>query len=300
MNELIPSYAIFSIAALLAKIGILSINFETIKKANYWFLSFFVGLFGINLIELVGFYYPSADQLALFLITLYYLFVMLMAMTLLGISAQIAGRLSKNVTRVIQALLALSCLVLVIPGAALAGVQSIGYTYTRIAGPLYWVVQILLVGALLASVSLLAVTAKYGKDLLSKRKAKALLVAIIPIVVVSVGVVILMQFGLQVTGSVVGSFAILFFLIVFVIIENEQKLFGFLSFVPATAEFKLATEARSALSRVGSADLQSVVTYFEKAIINDALDKCEGNKTSAADMLGISRTTLRRKLEAAA
>jgi DNA-binding protein Fis len=43
---------------------------------------------------------------------------------------------------------------------------------------------------------------------------------------------------------------------------------------------------------VESFNLQEV----EKALIIKALDKCEGNRTEAAKLLGISRRTLHRKL----
>lgn len=47
----------------------------------------------------------------------------------------------------------------------------------------------------------------------------------------------------------------------------------------------------------GSGSLPSAVDAFERERIVEALAKCEGNQTAAAEMLGISRRTLLRRLD---
>ncbi len=43
-------------------------------------------------------------------------------------------------------------------------------------------------------------------------------------------------------------------------------------------------------------DLQATLEAIARTLIQQALDKCEGNKTKAADLLGIGRTTLIEKM----
>jgi DNA-binding protein Fis len=43
-------------------------------------------------------------------------------------------------------------------------------------------------------------------------------------------------------------------------------------------------------------DFESAVSQFERAMLERALQKTGGNKTAAADLLGLKRTTLIMKL----
>jgi len=70
------------------------------------------------------------------------------------------------------------------------------------------------------------------------------------------------------------------------------------------ADFGLAESARLVLSEpvtapslfTGRVDFATAVSAFEKAILQNALAKTGGNKTAAAEMLGLKRTTLIMKL----
>lgn len=252
---------------------------------------------GINLFELIGYYYPSDGENAATLLSMYYLFVVLMGSSMLGLTLTIVGSLSNVLKYLIIVTFLITATVFAVPHMAIDGVESVGYTSTRIPGPFYWVFQCQILGCVLGTISVLVYHLKANKNLTTRRKAKAMLIALSPILFVVVGVVVLMALGFRVTGSIVGSFAILTFLLTFLIIEHEYKLFRFLSFVPLTTEFKFVNGLREILSKSGVNSLQDSVAQFEHLLILNTIDQCDGNKTNAANTLGISRTTLRRKIQ---
>ncbi|MCB1019038.1 MAG: sigma-54-dependent Fis family transcriptional regulator [Acidobacteria bacterium] len=55
--------------------------------------------------------------------------------------------------------------------------------------------------------------------------------------------------------------------------------------------------ARARTSTPAEADFQSLVSHFERTLIEKAMDRAEGNKTQAAESLGMKRTTLLEKLK---
>ena len=55
-------------------------------------------------------------------------------------------------------------------------------------------------------------------------------------------------------------------------------------------------ERRAAKAAIQSNDLATAWTHLERAHILKVLELCEGQKTKAAQMLGINRTTLWKKL----
>jgi len=59
-----------------------------------------------------------------------------------------------------------------------------------------------------------------------------------------------------------------------------------------------AAPAASAVAPGGSGTLQSEIDAFEKARIIDTLERCGGNQSRAARLLGISRGTLIARLDA--
>lgn len=68
---------------------------------------------------------------------------------------------------------------------------------------------------------------------------------------------------------------------------------------PVTAAEKSAAQrlVRFAVSRGGSADLYArVVDSAQRAVIGEALKLCRANQSAAANLLGISRNSLRAKM----
>lgn len=297
MNDLVPAYAMFSIAALAAKLLIVWFGWTELRSANGWFLAFFLSLFGVNFLELTGFYYPSSGKLAIFLMTSYYECVLIGSIAFLGTALAVTECSRREVGYSLSLALTFGTIVLCWPGAIIADVTSIGYTSTRVPGPLYWIFQILLIGSLSASVAVLAYHSKSNKAVLIRRKAKALLISIAPIFIVALLVVGMMHMGIEITGSVFGSFAILLFVIMFIRTNDRHQLFTFLSYVPITSEFRLVNRVRDAACKLESLGLQQTLMHFEALLVTEALAETGGNKTSAAEKLGISRTTLRRKLQ---
>ncbi|MGQ9425756.1 helix-turn-helix domain-containing protein [Gilvimarinus sp. F26214L] len=292
----LPGYAAFSLSALLLKILILWIGRGELRAVNRWFLVFFGALFSINILELVGFLYPAGGRLALMFLTVYHLSVMAMGLSFLATALSVTGKLSWRVQQgLVVTIIALGALI-VWPGAVIKGVVSLGYTSTRVPGPLYWVFQAFLLGTLACSVGALAFHARWSSSQLVRRKAKALLISISPIFVAVVTVLCLMQFGVRITGSVIGSCAILMFLAIFLITNNEHQLFKFLSYVPHTEEFKMIRALKHVVYNIDTVSLPEALSRFEAALITETLSRYDGNKTSAAAALGISRTSLRRKL----
>lgn len=309
MNNLFPPYAIFSTLAILAKFGMIWRYWSHWRSYSNWFKLCFASFFWLNIVELVSFYYPTADKTAYLLLTSYYACAFVGVGMIAGMSLLAAGQMRQEICFLIVAATGIGVLLSVIPGLILDGVNHIGFTITRIPGKYYWVFQVLLLFFVALSFSALLYACLASPDIRRRRNSKALLFSLLPIFVVVPTVLLLMQMAVPVTGTVFGSFAILFFLMTLAVTEtqivktpasdlDDNRLFKFLSNIPVTSEFKLANRVRRAVASKYSNNLEKAVTHYEETLIQETLKLCEGNKSLAAKMLGISRTTLRRKIQA--
>lgn len=290
-------YALPSILALATKVLIFWIARYTLRDIRPWFRAFLFFLCGVNIAELAGFTYLTRPEQALPCLMAYYFFALGACISLLGLSLDISGQMTPTLNRCLIGYGAAAALALFIPGFTLVGVESIGYHLTRVPGPYYWILPVTILGALFASLAVLARCYATNTNTFRKRRALVMLIGNIPMVLMVALVITAMQLGYKINAAVLVSFFINFLLMVLVYTEASERLFNFLAAIPATREHAAVKGGHSLLFGRRPVMLRESQARFEREMIEEALESCDGNQSRAAEMLGISQDLLLRKLK---
>lgn len=192
-------------------------------------------------------------------------------------------------------------LLVAIPGLALMGVTEISYSITRIPGPLYPVWQLFMLVSLSVVIALLIHGNLHSKDLIARRRTFALMVGLAPLIGMGLSVLLSMQIGYKVNGTLLLSLMSSFFLVTLIYTEQRYRLFKLLSFVPYTPERELNTQFKQATLNLHqgaytNAGFKDQLKELETLCLRMAIYAADGNKTQAARNMGISSATLHRKL----
>lgn len=299
MTDAVTYYLIPSISAISIKLLILWYCRKTLSTISVWTIFFFLSLFGINCLEVASFVFKGipSEKTVLKFLTVYYILAVFASSSFSVMCAEISNFQKFNLSKFQLFLIMLSVIALVVPNGALVGVQEIGYSITRIPGPLYWILQLVIPGSWLLGVGVLVYTLfDQDKPWYTRRRACALIIASTPTVLCVVGVVFLMFLGFKINATIVVSFSLNILLAVLFYTEYKHRLFRFLSVVPATNENILIEKITSSLSQSNSLPLKKIVNEFELALIQECLKNHGHNKSIVAEELGVSRATLNRKI----
>lgn len=185
--------------------------------------------------------------------------------------------------------------ILLTPGAAIAGVQSIGYSITRTPGPLYFIIQLGLLIPLVIMVCTLSVTLLTSKQRSARTLAKTYMFAFVPVAVIAILVVALMALGFKVNASGFISLTVCVTIWILFFACTKENQYLFLSFIPKTREHKSVYSIATHLACPGNG-LKQALTQLESQIITETLATTGGNITHASEILGIGRSTLSQKI----
>lgn len=294
------SLIFFSISAIALKCLILIRFRHSVTNSSPWFKGLFASLFILNVIEFAAFTYmlmPPVEGLAIVILSLYYIvcFVAFYSMVALALNAN--NQLTTAISRVLIGLIALTCIPMLIPGFAVADVQRIGHSITRMAGEYYWLVQAGLALPLITALALLIKNSVSAEPYSRRRASIVLLVALAPMILACLLVIVLMAFEVKVNGSVFVSVSTCLTMLLFMFTQTDNQRYLLLCYIPFTRESRLLLGlvqmgARAIDNTKGYDDLLSE----EKKLIFEALILSDFNSTYAAKRLNMNRTTFNRKV----
>lgn len=175
-----------------------------------------------------------------------------------------------------------------------AGVVSVGYTVTAVKGAYYFVFQLSALSSFIWILYTLIRRYLHATDTSTRLKCYYAVLALSPVIVMSVIVMIMMQMGYQYTAAILLPFSSTAFLLLVVLTERDNDLIRVRDRLPFMVKRKdkkkLISIYRAHLS--GDLGLSDTKGEIERILIQNALDSSDNNVTLAANKLGITRSTL--------
>ncbi len=280
------------------------------KELNFDLVLVAASLLVMNATELIGLisgiFYGAHDGLGVYLL-LYYTGLY----SFLGASLLFTYERNHQRNEVLRAIVYLFCVMLasltVFSNLIVAGYQTMSYSVTRVPGDYYIAFQLYALSCLVIIGYSLVYSVKKSQGV-ERRKASTILTAFAPLLAVILGVIIAMALGykLNMTLLISASTSILLYILIYV--DSSQHLFGLLSKIPGTREWKnkrnclssYQTLVKKAIQNGGPGDpqlLKHAMSDIEQSIFNEVCSYHDGNQVRTAKALNVSLSTVKRKLK---
>jgi len=296
--------AVSSIIALLIKLSLFWVGKSALFRENQPLALFLVALCALNIVELTSFIYSGNEKTLLTIMQAYYAAAVIAAAALFYLSMHI----THGAMRYVVFCFSLSAIIAAVTmgsGIMIAGIEPIGYSFTRVPGQFFFILQIYLISTLLLSVGILLLGAAKSADRMINKRSLVILISVVPLVFFTVLITITLSLGIKINGAVIISMMTSLMLVILIYCEKHYRLFKFLSYVPYTHEHELRTRAarlvdqmiEDLFNRDNPVKFKDIRSEFETALIELAIESTGGNKTHAAKLLGIGKATLHRKIE---
>lgn len=290
--------ALASISAIALKLTIFWFSRDTIKIANPALAVAILALLCMNSFELLGFFYVerASHPLAHYGVLCYYLFVELFLLSLAALVWTVTRPPSAALFKWLSAVFVIFTLVIFWPGFAILGVRSIGYSLTRIAGPYYFLVPILLLGSAAFVIGAMTWFSLKPKKYETRRSAQTLLLSFSPMLLAIFVVVLLMMSGAKINATIAFSISSIFTTLLLLKTATRHGQIAIMRLIPNTREHRLMNGIVNFVVQP-ELGLENAKAYIEKLMLVESLEVCGGNRAEAAKMLGINRATLYRKMK---
>ena len=260
---------------------------------NRPFLAVFISLLLFNVCEALLFTLDLSHGSAISIVVAYHIFGLFSLYSILGITLFITRQ--KFPAFWLFTIASAISVFIAIPGLAIEGVQSIGYSLTRIPGPFYPVIQIALAVPAIGVMVLLSL-GSFDKSKEVRNKSIVLLACLTAPFICLTVVIILMQIGIHINATIIVSSSINVFLFGLLYIEGKYHIYGLLSTVPGTPY----NESARALARAlfdPNIPLEKAKEMMDIEKTKYTLKLTKGNQSEAARILGVSRPTICRRIK---
>lgn len=277
-------YVLSSVFALSMKLAMLLLGRKSLVKTPPLLIIFVAAFFVANLIEFAGFaFFNQNIDLAFYPLVSYYFALVTVAFSMLGLSIQSVGKLSRNVTIALAVTWGLIGIALFTRGIVLSGVQSIGYSLSKIEGPYYVVGPLSCLIPLIISLGVLiyGLFIKRGQD---RSFCIVLIYALVPVLATQVSVAALMASGVKINATIVLSFASI--LSVGILIYYQKIIYAFrvVAVCRVTGESDFLNIVNDVYTQKTTLNDASIL--FQAAIIGQTLKKTNGDAQEAHKLLG--------------
>ena len=289
-------------------------------KTNWPIQMLFSALFGISLIEFAT--YTQLISASILSVKLFYASCFIGLTGLLSQAVKNSGRKlsgSLLLPGVLLSLCILTTATMVFTDAYVTGIEKISYSYTRVPGEYYVLIQLYLFSLCFATLAFLVSGTVNTSDRLSSAKSRVLLISISPILLFGMGLILLMQAGIKINASMAFPLFISYFLVMLTHIEKEESLLSMLMKIPfskerqslkqisaevkqfiinaelARTEESGTTKTKEALRNEAQLSLKSLTGTIENLIVEHAVHISQGSQAQAASLLGISSSSICRK-----
>ena len=296
--------ALSSIIAILIKFSLFWVGKSALFRDNQPLAFFLIALCALNLAELMSFVYLDNPPFLLNVIKFYYAAAILSATTLFYLSTHITRGSGLHVAISFATSMIITALIFV-PDVMISGVESIGYSATRIPGKYFFILQIYLIGTLVLSIGILLKGIMNSQSSYINQRSLILFISVAPLVFFAILLTITLSLGIKVNATVFLSIMSSLMLAILIYTEKRYQLFKFLSYIPYTREHELRSRAGRLINQMidnlytdkKKVNFKEIRSELETILIEIAIEFTEGNKTQAAKVLGIGKATLHRKIE---
>lgn len=292
---------LISSLALSLKLLVIWHSRRVIPLVSAYVLAIFSSFLIMNVCELLGFYSAhNGGTNGLPLLVIYYLSAIASTFAMLALALENTGLSPRWWAYPVLIGFLVTIFATIIPGAAISGIENIGYSITRVPGPYYWVIQIGLVVPILLCTLVLLHTAVRSRHHKQSALANIYLAAYFPVALTAVGVVLLMALGVKINASGFMSLAVCISLWILLYTTTRRNQFLFMAYLPHTREHRFIQRISNHMMSLTTGNMDQAVHALEARIIEEALTMTDGDKNQAAQILGLEERVLEEKLQAAA
>ena len=280
-------------------------NKRKLFNRNWPILLFFIGVIGLTCIEFMT--YIGIVSPNIFSMKLFYVFCSVTFSGILILAIKISGiKHFKEKFNIV--IIAISSLLIIFSTFTLAtnlvieGVQSIGYSVTRVPGALYFIAQVYAAGLILLSAYFLIIGSHAKEDSTDKKRARVIILSTSPMFLIFLTLLVLMALGFKINASLIVPLALTYMLSVLIVTEQKENLFSLLIKIPYTYERKslrqITKKIEDFLAHTDSGNqvsLKDLTLNIEQQIVAMAVQMSNGSQVKAASLLNVSASSICRK-----